>query len=372
MEEVLKEFDKRKEQLADLAKATENLLQTILKVEDISVHSIQVRVKDRAKLKSKYCKPDKDYRGLDDISDLVGLRIITYYSDEIDRIAGIVTREFAPIGSIDDKRLGQPETFGYSALHVDCGYSQRRLESTEYKRFAKAKIEIQITTVIGHAWAEMHHSWYDAENSPTDENRRFHRLAAVLELAEQEFLEIRKKKDDRERIASVRVAAKALEVLLTPESLKAFIEQGNLNDLDNRVGHAIIGPAGTPLMGSLALVAKVANTGGISTIEQLEEKLRVGGDATVEFVTRAKPIWDRARGKTTAKNYTSGISILHLVHLLVGAVGPQNLEALKTKADVRLMVDVDAFAAAAKEVASKFHLEGVQLNSSQDGGNSTA
>src|ERR1017187_5407408 len=99
VDEVLAEFDCRKEQLVKLSDATVSLIETILKEERIAVQSVQARVKERNKLRSKYRKPDKDYKCLDDISDLVGFRIITYYSDKIDQIAEVIGREFAQCGS---------------------------------------------------------------------------------------------------------------------------------------------------------------------------------------------------------------------------------------------------------------------------------
>lgn len=275
IDEVLAEFDRRKDGLADLANATQQLIEAILKEEKAEVHSVQARVKAREKLKLKYAKPDKDYRSLDDISDLVGLRIITYYSDRIDQVAAIVLREFEVCGEIDDKRKGKPDSFGYGAVHMDCVYLNSRRENAEYRRFGKTKFEIQISTILGHAWAEMHHPWYDELISPPDEARRFYRLAAVLELAEQEFLEIRKKRDERERVASVRVEANAPETPITPEALAALIEQSelisklDLECLKIQGGQSLVKPEAA-VLGVASAFAKAV---GITTIQQLETRL---------------------------------------------------------------------------------------------------
>ena len=127
VEKVLEEFDRRKENLARLKEATRHLIEIILNEEHIAFQSVQARVKGREKIESKYRRSDKDYRRLDDISDLVGLRIITYYCDKIDRIAEVMVREFEQRDVSDDKRIERPESFGYRALHMDCGYSDKRL-----------------------------------------------------------------------------------------------------------------------------------------------------------------------------------------------------------------------------------------------------
>lgn len=207
-EEVFADFDLRSNDFSELCKTTRSLVETILKEKNLVIHSVQARVKDRSKLGQKYSSADKDYCNLRDIPDVVGLRIITYYADQIDNVKNVILDEFATIGQADDKRVTAAKEFGYSALHIDCQYLQQRLERTEYKRFQGARFEIQITTVLGHAWAEIHHGWYDAKPTPPpDDERRFYRLAAVLELADHEFVRIRQERDSRQKLASIRIDA---------------------------------------------------------------------------------------------------------------------------------------------------------------------
>jgi ppGpp synthetase/RelA/SpoT-type nucleotidyltranferase len=359
IDQVLAEFDLRKDHLADLSNATERLIKAILKEEAVPFQSVQARVKRRDKVRTKYCSQDKNYRTLDEIPDLDGLRIITYYSDKIDQIAEIIGREFAQCAPREDKRLGKLDSFGYSAIHMDCTHSPARLGNTEYKRFADARFEVQITTILGHAWAEMHHPWYDELNSPSEELRRFHRLAAVLELAEQEFLEIRKKKDDRERIASVRVEAQAPEIPITVESLKALIEQkGIVFKMDNDLAAILGGPIGDiPTQNQLAHLARLVTRCGISTVQDLEEQLTKAAAAIEEYVTLCKPIWMLAQGQLS-DTYTRGFSIFHLVGLTMGALGDEKYEEFVRSsggaAHPRLKVDRQV--AVAMEVVRKHHL----------------
>jgi putative GTP pyrophosphokinase len=204
VEAVLAEFDGLKDRFCDLCNTTGALVKTILNEKSISIHSIQARVKEKSKLEAKYCGGAKDYRSLDDVPDVVGLRIITYFPEDIDQVANVIRQEFELIGLPDDKRIAKASEFGYSALHMDLRYSENQLDRTEYRRFDSYRFEIQITTILGHAWAEIHHGWYDMKSSsPPEEERRFHRLAAVLELADQEFSLIRKAKTQRETMASV-------------------------------------------------------------------------------------------------------------------------------------------------------------------------
>jgi ppGpp synthetase/RelA/SpoT-type nucleotidyltranferase len=359
VDEILAEFDRLKDHFEDVNEATKQLIETILKEEGIIIHSVQARVKSRDKLKSKYCKSDRDYKCLSDISDIVGLRIITFYSDKLDQIVEIIGREFDQCGPLEDKRIGKPDTFGYSAIHMDCGYLPGRLNNAEYRRFADARFEIQITTILGHAWAEMHHPWYDELNSPTEEIRRFHRLAAVLELAEQEFLEIRKKKDDRERIASVRVAAKAPEIPITVESLQAFIEQKEIvaktdDELSKILGRTVSNIA---TKDQLSHLARIVISAGIETTQDLEGKLTDAAPAVAEYVRLCMPVWIKAQGQLS-DTFTKGFSIFHLSNLLVGRFGEERyrsfLESISRTAAPFL--DVSKQVAIAGKVAEKYHI----------------
>jgi hypothetical protein len=80
--------------------------------------------------------PKKNYRQLDDITDQAGLRIITYYEDEVDLVAKAIKREFE-IDSENsiDKREIDAEKFGYYALNCVCRYSDTRTRHVEYRDF---------------------------------------------------------------------------------------------------------------------------------------------------------------------------------------------------------------------------------------------
>ena len=151
---VLADFESKKEDLARLGEKTKDLLEDFLNDASIRYQSIQVRVKSKSKLREKYLDPTKNYSRLDDITDQLALRVITYYKDEIDRVSEIVKREFeVDHGKSVDKRKTKPDKFGYYAINNVCKYSNSRISQTEYKRFAKVPFELQITSVLRHAWA---------------------------------------------------------------------------------------------------------------------------------------------------------------------------------------------------------------------------
>src|ERR1700693_1833868 len=206
IEAVITEFNAKEQILDALCARTKSLIEAILQDADIRYQSIQFRVKSAEKLRKKFLDPDKNYKRLEDITDLAGLRIITYYEGDIDRVAEIVKREFdVDLENSVDKRETEPDRFGYSALNYVCRHSAKRAADVEYKKYAGIRWEIQITSILRHAWSELEHEWYDLKGAyPKDVKRRFYRIAALLELAESEFQDIRKQRTAYERSVAVR------------------------------------------------------------------------------------------------------------------------------------------------------------------------
>jgi putative GTP pyrophosphokinase len=157
---VLSEFDNKKDLLTSFCGKTKSLIEECLDDAQIRYQSVQARVKSRKKLSEKYLDPQKNYSQLDDITDLAGLRVITYYEDEVDIVAKLISREFQiDFQNTVDRRDGNLDGFGYHAINYVCRYSAQRLTSVEYKKFAGICCEIQITSILRHAWAEIEHDW---------------------------------------------------------------------------------------------------------------------------------------------------------------------------------------------------------------------
>ncbi|MFL6282676.1 MAG: GTP pyrophosphokinase family protein [Pyrinomonadaceae bacterium] len=123
----------------------------------------------------------KSYTQLSDITDICGIRIITYYDEEVDAVARIIENEFEidPENSVD-KRKKAPDTFGYLSSHYIVRLRPVRLQLPEYGRFSQCQAEIQIRSIIQHAWAEIEHDLgYKSQNAvPPPVRRQFFRLAA--------------------------------------------------------------------------------------------------------------------------------------------------------------------------------------------------
>ena len=155
----------------------------------VRYYLIDGRVKDPMSLLTKI--QTKQYVALDDITDLLGLRIITYFPDDVDKVRNIIEQEFTlDLANCIDKRMNDnPAEFGYSSLHLIATLHPKRLNLPENQPYTGMKFEIQIRTILQHAWAEIEHNYVYKPHStvPPDVKRLFFRIAALLEVADLDF-----------------------------------------------------------------------------------------------------------------------------------------------------------------------------------------
>lgn len=200
--DILEKYESDLGLYEDLSSSMCSLISTLISSSGISLHSISCRVKDRSSLERKIQKKDK-YNSLEQITDIVGVRIITHYSDEVDKIAGIIETEFNvdSENSIDKRSTLDPDRFGYLSLHYVVNLSAERGTLLEYKRFDALKFEIQVRSILQHTWAEIEHDiGYKAKvEVPKPIRRKFSRLAGLLELADDQFVQIRDDLDSYEK-----------------------------------------------------------------------------------------------------------------------------------------------------------------------------
>lgn len=318
VETVLTEFDKKKDLLANCCKTTKNLIEKCLAISNIRFQSVQERVKGREKLREKYLDPRKNYAQLNDITDQAALRVITYYEDEVDRVAEIIKQEF----DVDhknsvDKRETDPEKFGYYALNLVCCYSAGRTSHVEYKEFGSLRFEIQITSVLRHAWSEIEHPWYDLKDAfPPDIKRRFARMAALLEIAESEFLTLRKVQADYTQSVDIQVQAAVPDISIDSVSLRSFIEQDLLvSQIDESLAR-IVETSLEPSSGvAIERWTSVTRLAGITKLQELHNLLDRFKTGIPEYLSRCRTeVWPHMRG--TSSLYR-GVSIYHLAVMLV-------------------------------------------------------
>ena len=197
VDEVLKKYvSEQRDTCRILSERTKEFLSSILSSEGIVPHSITTREKDPEELREKITRegeiPDALFNG---IRDLAGVRIITYFTSDVDKIVPLIEKEFNIDSkhSMDKRFCSDPAIFGYASVHFVVQFRPEMLKLPEFALFDKMKCEIQVRTILQHAWAEIEHDivYKSPGEIPFRVRRRFACLAGLLEIADREFESLR-------------------------------------------------------------------------------------------------------------------------------------------------------------------------------------
>ncbi|WP_353234104.1 (p)ppGpp synthetase [Diaphorobacter ruginosibacter] len=178
------------------------LLQTVLaKAGDIEISKVEARVKDREECIRKFSRKYRatleeggiDYEIQDYITDLVGLRVVCLYEDELERVSDIVRSHFDVI-DVTDKVTAVESTeasFGYKGLHLDLRLNAEQAALPQNAAYAHIPFELQVRTIIQDSWSVLDHKIKYKKSIPAELKRRINVLSALFELADREFRQIR-------------------------------------------------------------------------------------------------------------------------------------------------------------------------------------
>ncbi len=188
------EYAEKRSAFEFFSKKLSSLLADLLDADGISIHLLEARAKTVKSFEAKYSKSSKNYSNpLNQITDLCGLRIVAYYQDDTDRIAEIIKREFVVDEKNSTDREPAPAEFGYRSNHYIVKLDSNRVALKEWAKFEGLKAEIQVRTVLQHAWAAISHKLqYKREGDvPLKLRRKLFRLSALFELSDDEFISLR-------------------------------------------------------------------------------------------------------------------------------------------------------------------------------------
>lgn len=157
---------------------------------EAGIHTMQIahRIKTPESVAGKVDRKPEKYPSIMNITDLVGFRIICYFTDQIDPICTIIEDLFDVDrdNCIDKSKILSPNAFGYLSVHYICSLKS----SDEYpEELIKYRFEIQIRTVLQHTWAEIEHDlgYKNEFGVPKHVRREFSRMASLLEVADEGF-----------------------------------------------------------------------------------------------------------------------------------------------------------------------------------------
>jgi ppGpp synthetase/RelA/SpoT-type nucleotidyltranferase len=269
------------------------LLSALLVDAGLSILAVQYRVKDHASAVKKMHAALSRYPDFESMHDLLGIRVITHFSKDVDPVGRIVEEEFAvdEENSVDKRRLLDVREFGYLSLHFVLALDSKRARLPEYQKYAGRHFELQIRSTLQHAWAEIEHDLgYKGSNTlPENLRRQFSQVAGVLEMADEAFDRLRDEIDAGERRALEEVgqaqpveldSLNALAVVRTnaaASSLEAYIA--------GLLGSMIEPASGTSTYGGKTDV-EMLRALGIDTVQALESYYKANSEELREFASQ--------------------------------------------------------------------------------------
>jgi ppGpp synthetase/RelA/SpoT-type nucleotidyltranferase len=307
--EILAEFSSKQEPFSRFTSEIEILLKRLL-LRSGKVHKVESRTKEKKSLEKKLFRPDKHYSKLDDVTDICGVRVITYFADDVPKVFKIIDRELKVLESNDKADLLHPDQFGYLSFHCIATLSKRRARLTENRDFIGLKAEIQIRSILQHAWAEIEHDlgYKNPHSVPKKIRRPFSRLAGLLELGDSEFKRIRGEAKAHVREIERGIFHSPTDLAIDKDSLAAYIKQ---SPLISRIEAPVLNAIHLRNVSSDAFVeAYVDRLGflGVKTIGEVEKLLF----KRKEFITKYLIAWFRGKGNGRLHFFPQGISISFL------------------------------------------------------------
>ena len=175
---------------------------------------VTFRAKKPRKLKAKLIVRDQrrhyqNFRAIyDDIVDLAGVRVALYLPADRDAVGEIIERIFAPVRAPKNfpKDRGPGDGMGYVATHYLVQLRPETLHKDEL-RYADTNIEIQVASVLMHAWAEVTHDLiYKPEQGSltTEEHKMIDDLNKIVQQGESVLEQLQESVETRNNGAELR------------------------------------------------------------------------------------------------------------------------------------------------------------------------
>lgn len=307
---AVEEYLRVRPQYEAFAQAVREILVQALIVKDIAVNSVEARAKEPESFGTKAETPSENdprapkyMKPLNDITDLAGVRIIAFFPRSLEEVGACIREEFEVLEHTDLSRtLLQEERFGYQSEHYLVRLNNKRTVLPEYKLHLDLVAEIQVRTILQHAWAEIEHDiqYKSSITIPNTIRRRFMALAGVLEIADREFQAIQDEDKLLKQQARNSVEGGVLDqVEITADALRSYLDQK-------------VGPDARSTDFSYDYTARMLRRLGFTTIDQVDACIE-GYDG--DQLSRIR--WQHRQG-----------SITRFEDMLLAGMGPVFVERL--------------------------------------------
>ena len=309
---ILEEYRESLPALEQLQQKAVALLRKELDDTGIIVSSIDSRIKTEASLAGKLELKGSKYRTLSDLTDILGIRVVAFYTDDVDKIAALVGSIFKIdwSNSVDKRKIHQIDSFGYNSLHYICTHPD----------FPDVRFEVQMRTALQHVWATMYHDtgYKSGVEVPAEHIRNLNRLAGMLELADDEFSRTRTMINDYRRSVEALVKdGRFEEVGLNVDTYKSYLELKPFDHLARRI--AAINQAEVHYGSSMPYL-KVLREMGVTNLGEIENMIKADSEDAYALATK-----QIAGTDLDIISSTVAIQDLCIVHILKNGGGLSDL-----------------------------------------------
>lgn len=203
MDEFLEKYQMEKPFFSAWGNYLKNEIMQALACQGMSVSTfikipVEARVKDDDSIIAKaFLRPEKQYRNpYDEITDKVGIRFVVLELSDIEIIKGIIEAHgnwnISKDVDFEDNKSAKPELFVYQSVHYivrNCSTIDCNGQSVP----ANTPCEIQIRTLLQHAYAELSHQTVYKSMTQIDPivKRKLARSMALIEATDELFKEVR-------------------------------------------------------------------------------------------------------------------------------------------------------------------------------------
>jgi ppGpp synthetase/RelA/SpoT-type nucleotidyltranferase len=234
--QAIEKYQKVRPLYEEFSGVVKNILSEAFNAKRIKIHSIEARAKEIESFGSKASSPSQDDisrpqypNPLSEVTDLAGIRVITFFPKTLETVDNTIRLQFNIVEKLDKTQiLIKEEKLGYGSIHYLVCLKDDRTNLLEYSRFQNLVAEIQVRTILQHAWAEIEHDiqYKSIEIIPSTIRRRFMSLAGMLEIADREFQAIQDEDEKLRKQARKSVREGKLEMIeITPDALKAYLNK---------------------------------------------------------------------------------------------------------------------------------------------------
>ncbi len=197
MDEILARWERLRPLYKDFCRLVRQTLAKRIEERSIKIHSIEARVKSAASVQRKILKtlgakrsPQAVENPLRGVTDLAGVRVITFFPRTVSAIDTIIRERFFVLEKDNKSEIMKASgRFGYQSVHYLVELPPEEIDRPDRTGFGGLVAEIQVRTILQHAWAEIEHDlqYKSVRAMPSSTRRRLCALAGMLEVADREF-----------------------------------------------------------------------------------------------------------------------------------------------------------------------------------------